>query len=288
MSERDSSIKMPPKPYSTVVFFILAFGLSWLVWGPALVAVRGLTAGQINPTLTRLAGAFGPFLAALITSAVFDGGAGVGRMLRRFLIWRVGFGWYLFVLLWPVALSLAVIGIHALLVGEQPDFTRLPFMAFAPPDAPSPWIIVPFLLVQQLLFGSAMGEEIGWRGYALPRLQARTNSALLASVILGALWGLWHLPLALTPGDPIYGNFVWVSLGIIASAVLYTWVFNNTRGSLLLALLFHASQAATGVMLPASGAHPLIGVAIGWAAAIGVVLWAGPTNLSRQPSQQPC
>lgn len=114
-----------------------------------------------------------------------------------------------------------------------------------------------------------MGEELGWRGFALPRLQARM-SALSASLILGLLWALWHLPLYLTAGHPLSEVFFgWFLLSILADAILFTWIFNNTRGSLLVVLLFHASIATSGLFLASTAGSFVIALVLKWA----VVLW---------------
>jgi membrane protease YdiL (CAAX protease family) len=103
------------------------------------------------------------------------------------------------------------------------------------------WRVIFVLFLFTLLFGGPLGEEIGWRGYTLPRLLVNRN-ALLASLIVGVLWGLWHLPLFWIQGSlqadiPI----VWFLVSILAESILYTWVHIHTRGSLLLAILFHAA-----------------------------------------------
>jgi uncharacterized protein len=145
-----------------------------------------------------------------------------------------------------------------------------------PPEAlgAGPWPLLPLAFLQQLLIGSAMGEEPGWRGYALPRLQARWT-ALAASIVLGALWGLWHLPRLLADGSPVASSLGWLLLGIIPWAILYTWLYNGTGGSLLLPLLLHAATSTTGLFLAAPDAHPLIAPALTWIVA-AVLLCADP------------
>ena len=95
-----------------------------------------------------------------------------------------------------------------------------------------------------------LGEEIGWRGFALPKLLER-HSALISSLILGALWAIWHFPYALTQGTflaevPLH----WFFINLLALSIIYTWIFNNTNGSLLLVLLFHAAGNVTSNLLP--------------------------------------
>jgi uncharacterized protein len=133
-----------------------------------------------------------------------------------------------------------------------------------------------------MLIGSSMGEEPGWRGYALPRMQ-RHRSSLRASLMLGLLWGAWHFPLWLTEGHPMREAFFgWHVLGLMATAVVITWVFNNTKGSLLLALLFHTSIAITGLFLSTAEAHPLIDIAFRWGIAALVIAISGTKYLSRE------
>jgi hypothetical protein len=149
----------------------------------------------------------------------------------------------------------------------------------------------PGLEARYLLFmifpGTAMGEELGWRGFALPRLQAG-RSALTASLILGALWGGWHFPLYVTGIDvrPLSLFAPWVLLAM-ASAVIYTWAYNNARGSLLIAVLLHAisNLALTTLLVPLGGERMttpfLIYVGLTVIAAIVITIASGPEHLSR-------
>ncbi|MCC7358904.1 MAG: CPBP family intramembrane metalloprotease [Anaerolineales bacterium] len=279
-----SPVPVASKPYALATFFILAFGLSWAVWLPDALASHGLVAFRFNPVLTGLLGAVGPSLAALVTTAAYDGLAGLAGLLKRLLTWRVGLQWYLFVLLWPAGLSLAGTGLSVLLGGPLPNFLRPPFVEVFPQlSSAGLFVFLPAFFLQQLLFGSSIGEEIGWRGFALPRLQAQVGS-LPASLLLGLVWGVWHLPLWLTRGTLVQGAASgWHFLGLLATTILFTWVFNHTRGSLLQALLFHAAIGVTGLFLASAQFHPALGAALscGMAAlAIGV---SGPQLMPRRP-----
>lgn len=279
-----SAISISARPYSLSVFFILAFGFSWVVWIPTALASHGLIPLGPNPVLNGVLGTIGPSLAALISTAIFDGHSGFSNLFKRLLTWRVGLQWYLFVLLWPAVLSLAITGFSVWLGGSAPNFSEPPFVDIfsSPPSSLlgiHPFAFLPFFFFQQLLFGSPMGEELGWRGYALPRLMAQGNS-LRASLILGMMWGLWHLPLWLTKGNSAYEPFIgWHFLELLATSVLFTWVYNNTNGSVLLALLFHASIGVTGLFLSSVEFHPLISVILSWG---WVALIMGVSNLQRQ------
>jgi membrane protease YdiL (CAAX protease family) len=160
-----------------------------------------------------------------------------------------------------------------------------------------------FVSVYMLIF-VALGEEVGWRGYALPALQAR-HGALLASVILGVVWALWHVPQFFNPAALYYDlPFVLFLAYLIPFSVLITWVFNSTGGSLLMAMLVHAVMNASTQLwkvLPEYSGGPdamsaaeaaaatvhanLMLTAVLWVAAFVVVLVYGVRNLSRKPRQ---
>jgi membrane protease YdiL (CAAX protease family) len=186
----------------------------------------------------------GPFLAAFVMTGATEGREGVGRFLRRFVLWRVGLRWYLFVLVGvPALFVLSLI----VLPGVLGSFQGLG--ALLPPLSLLGWFVYAFFP------GGALGEEPGWRGFALPRLQA-LHGPLLGSLILGPLWGLWHLPLFFTPWNELTArNVVGYALTTTCLAIMYTWVFNNTKGSILIAVLLHATfnwtTVAVGPLFPA-------------------------------------
>lgn len=286
-----STIFISSKPRSLTVFSTLAFGISWVVWIPVALASYDLIPFQANPTFSGLLGAFGPFFAALITTAIFEGRAGFSMLFRNLIIWRVGIQWYLFVLFWPAFISLMKTGIAILLGSAAPDFSQPPFLELypLPPELlnATPFIVfLPFVFLQQMILGSAMGEELGWRGYALPRLQHR-QSSVRSSLLLGLLWGVWHLPLWLTEGHAAQDIFLgWSLLGLIATTILFTWVFNNTLGSLLLALLFHTSIAVTALFLAGIEGYGWLDVLLSWGAALLVIRFFGPQSLSRSEQNE--
>ena len=179
-------------------------------------------------------------------TAVTQGRVGILQLLRRYVLWRVGISWYLLVLLGVPALMLLPYLI-------QPGA----FSVFRLPGPPF-WLTYLIVYLSTLVFGGPLGEEGGWRGFALPRLQQRSGP-LVGTLILGVLWGLWHLPLfLLVPGYNGAGTgfvailipFVAFVITLIAYSVIFTWVFNDTRGSILLAILLHASINTASGMLP--------------------------------------
>lgn len=285
----NSPLQLPPKRRSLLAFFLLAFAWSWLFWVPIALASWGLLSFRLPSTLAALIGAFGPSLAAVVLTVFGEGTSGLHRLLGRLLIWRVGLRWYAFALLWPAVISLLTTALYVLSGGAAPDFANPPLLEVYPLpsglSAIGPWPLLPFVFLQYLVFSSPMGEEIGWRGYALPRLQA-ARSALGASLALGLLWGVWHLPLYFTRGHPISEEFFgWFLLGIVADAVLFTWLYNSTGGSLFLAVLFHASIAVTGLFLSAANATPLLGLALEWVFVGAIIAASGPACLSRLGKQ---
>lgn len=271
-------------------FVLLAFGISWALWVPAALASHGVIPAVLPATASSLLGAFGPSIAALILTWNAEGGPGLRGLLRRLGIWRVGIGWYGVALLWPAGVSLLTTAIAMLLGSAAPAFSQPPILALAPLPADvmaaTPVLaLLPALFFQQTLLGSSMGEELGWRGYALPRLQLR-HSAFRASLELGLVWAMWHLPLWLAKGHPIQGAALgWAGLNLLATSVVFAWLLNNTRGSLLLALLLHSSIALTGLFLASATGGYLIEAAVRWGL-VAFLLWRyGPRTLTRREAE---
>jgi membrane protease YdiL (CAAX protease family) len=198
--------------FPLVAYFVLAYALTWWVY-PLL---------RISP-LIGIFGLFGPALAAIIVTGVTDGRRGVRILLSRVVRWRVPVPWYLVALGLPAALALLAAGLSVLL-------------------GPSTAITVGRLSVLDIvLVILVVGEELGWRGYALPKLIER-RSPLVASLIIGVLWGAWHLPTFFIPGTPQFDQPIVAFLVMTtAYSILLTWLFLHTGGSVLLATLFHGA-----------------------------------------------
>ena len=209
--------------FSLLAFFALAYALSWLILVPAGLGLLPDSAG----ILAWLA-PFGPAVAAFVVTALTGGRPAVGQLLRRMVQWRVGVRWYLLVLLGVPLVEL--LGAFAVL-GSVPldDLAQNWPMIFT--------YYLPQVLVAVVVIGLA--EETGWRGFALPRLQDR-QGPLVGTAVLAVVWALWHLPNVLFGGWTGASYALWLVL-TIASAFVYTWVFNNTGGSILLAALLHAA-----------------------------------------------
>jgi hypothetical protein len=215
-------------------FLLLAFGVSWGI--PGLTLLLSMQTGafdvsfrEYSPLSYVALGA--PALAAFITIAATQGGNALRGYLRRLLQWNVGWPWYAALLLGIPAVNLfAAVGMEG-----------LGYDAIAIPDE-AVWAL---LIAALLRATEGPVEELGWRGFALPLLQRRM-SGLSASVVLGLIWGVWHVP-ALVLGRPIGGGIggglIYVFLGffavLVAQSVLMTVVYNGTGGSIPMAMLFH-------------------------------------------------
>lgn len=262
----------------------IGIGLMFLLTWPIDLAHAGYLRLQI-PFVVYLFLGWGFVIAAIAMTAFTLGKSAIVALLKRFLIWRVGWAWLAVALFLYPSILLAAVLTNAAITQTPLDFSGVFAHRIFGASAYLPMFIVPFFLVDAI----SNGEEIGWRGYVLPRLQVR-HSALVASLTLGVVWGLWHLPKFLGDDSSPFWLFM---IRITASAVLYTWLFNNTRGSLLMTTLFHASANTAGVFLPiantAVGAHVnalIIQAALEVLVAVAVTLFAGADRLSRtQPRQ---
>lgn len=225
--------------YPLFSFFILAISLTW----PFLIADALGSWGLIpfrmpafGPgILLSLLMAYCPTIAAVLVVGMAEGKAGIRKLFSRFLIWRVGLRWYVITIVGVGLLYFAALRIDVWFGGA----------AVATP--PGRLLMLALQAVAMFLVnGIVNGEEFGWRGFALPRLQAKYN-ALTSSLLLGGVWILFHLPLFFTKGGGVGGNmsntpFLAFALNVLAGSVLVTWLFNNTGGSVLFAYLFHAAS----------------------------------------------
>ena len=250
-----------------MTFFVLAYALSWWPW---VLYAFGLYPAPIA--------SFGPFLAALVVLAITQGKSGIGGLLRRMVRWRVGLRWYAVALLLPVGIALAATALNVLLGARAPSVADL-----------GGWtgLFSTFAVVLLIPGIGGTWEEPGWRGFALPSLQAG-RSALVASLILGAVWALWHLPL-LAIGQ--MGG--WDIVIIMAWTLVLTWVYNGTGGSVLIVMLFHAmfNTVSLSFISPMfSGADSVrqswLLATVWCAVAVAVVVVAGPKHLSRKHRKQ--
>ena len=256
--------------HSLTVYFILAYFISWSIWSPLVLSAQGLIHLEIPPAW-HLAGAFGPFLSALVVTSITTGFQGVRELIGRVCQWRVGIKWWL-VALSPVALYLVAALVQGLIEGSI-DFGGFGSVNELPE---LPWLIG--WLVMIVTFG--LGEETGWRGFVLPRLQ---NSHLAAGATwrLVLLWLGWHLPMFLYKQSFIemglFGAIGW-AVSLAFGAVLLTWLYNSSKGSILMVVVWHGTFNAA---VSATGGN------IAMITSIMVIIWAiivarryGPADLS--------
>jgi membrane protease YdiL (CAAX protease family) len=220
-----------------IFYFLLAYAGTWVVTVPLALCANNvglLPFGVPDRSVFFISALWvflGPTLAAFIMTGMTEGRAGIRRLLSRYVLWRVGLRWYLVALFGPPAVMLLV---TIVLPGALASFKSL-----APLNPLL--LLVSFPLI--LIFGGALFEEGGWRGFALPRLQ-RLHGPLVGTLILAPLWACWHLPLfwvTVWGTPPTILNMVLFLASVIFMTIVFTWVFNNTKGSILLAILLHTS-----------------------------------------------
>jgi len=198
------------KRHPLIAFFVLAFALTWA------------------PTPVGVFMATGPLVAALVITAVVDGRRGLRELWSRMIRWRVGWQWYAAALLVPLALALGTGGLN---------------VAFGAPGSVIPDLsisaaVLLFALGLVLPVFAPIGEEPGWRGFALPRL-LEVRSPLGATVILAPLVALWHVPLIFIESEDLPPLFL---LATVAVTFWYTWLFVHTGGSVFITILAHAAE----------------------------------------------
>jgi membrane protease YdiL (CAAX protease family) len=246
-------------PLST--FFVLTYALSWWPW---LLYTVHLFPFPLLAT--------GPTLAALLMMGIIGGWTGTKALLLRLVQWRARPRWYAVILLLPLVIWGGAVMLNVLLGAPVPAVANL---------VGWPSLVLGFLLYLVNPLQGPLGEEPGWRGFALPHLQSKW-SALVASLILSVFWAGWHLPLILS------GQIPWpLLLSIIPLAILFTWVYNGTNGSLFIVLVFHASYDALGDFVFPLFSGPdllrnyVLSAVVASVVALLVVIATGPARLAR-------
>ena len=256
-------------------FVAMAFGWTWsLLW---VGATFTLHPAWLNTTII-IAAAFGPSLAGVITVALFDGRAGVKRWLKRCLFWRVGWGWYAIAAVGPLGIMALALALYAGMGGAVP---------------PSPvignlWLSV-LIFGQILLLGGPLGEEFGWRGYALPALTHRMGWQW-ASLTVGGVWALWHLPLFYIPGMAQANMPMALFMAsTVALSVVFARLSVNTRFSVLPAIVLHWSVNAGSWVIPVTpqdGATQPYYLVVGLLVVIAAVVFLKPEPSTSRGSLQ--
>ena len=256
------------------IYFLIVFGLQALAYGLLITgvlkmpSVEGPGALIDDPRLVVLTlAAWGPIIAAFLVTALTEGKAGVRALWRRFWNRNMSIQWLLVTLLILPALALI-----ANIVTRVVDGQAYPLFFSYDPQ----WSVIPMFILAFIFNG--MFEEFGWRGYVLPRFQARWN-ALASSLILGVIWAAWHAGQWFVPGSNLYQrNFCLWGLGTILLSILMTWIFNNTKGSVLAASLLHGMANTGTFWFQLDWRYYVIELI----AVILIVIIFGPKNLVRE------
>jgi len=251
------------------LFFVGAYLWAWLVWA---YWVPSMSADGLEMTpgflAAAIAGGLAPTIAAFAVLAIGEGRKGAAGLLRQALRWRAPVKWYAFALLTVPVVTVLSLALQDATFGafEQGDIAALLPIAIG-------WPVM-----------AAIGEEFGWRGFALPRLQARWG-ALAAALVIGVAWGFWHLPADyiglkglgwwFIPAFLVNGPLV-----LIAHSIIMTWLYNRSGRVLPLMLVYHFTITSTAILTPAvvgsSGdkvLSPLITAAGLWAIALGLIVF---------------
>ncbi|MBC7250609.1 MAG: CPBP family intramembrane metalloprotease [Anaerolineae bacterium] len=256
------------KKHPVLWFYLLAFAIAWLGWLPMVAASQGVSWFR-HPTfqILLILPAVGPTLAALIVQRVLVGKAGIDSWFRSLWRWKGGVLWLVVTIALPALLLLVdnfVAQAFGLPVSAEIGGGKtagLVLSAFVVALISNPW------------------EEVGWRGFALPRLQAR-HTAFTATLIVGTLWALWHLPIFFWADNPMskYPFVLWF-ISTVANAFVYTWLYNSTRGSVLAVALYHVLNNTYGVLIGSGSvaASCIVNVAV----AVILIGVFGQANLSR-------
>jgi membrane protease YdiL (CAAX protease family) len=248
-------------------FFFITFAITW----PCFSTVAAFSAGPA-PNLAILRGpilflgVFAPSIVALSLTARARGTGVVIALLRRLVQADVGVRWYLFAIGYMVSVKLIVTMLHRLFLGAWP---RLGGEA---------WYVMLAATIGSTIIGGQSGEEIGWRGFALPRLASRFGYGA-GSIVLGVIWALWHLPLFFVREADKHGqSFFLYTLQVTAISVAIAWLYQRTNGSLLLTMLMHSAINQTKDIVPsqldgATNSFTFNASVVGWLTV--AVLWSG-------------
>ncbi len=232
-----------------IAFFVIAFVLTWAAWIPVFSHPDQV------PSQVSFIGLFAPAISALLVAGLANSKSGIRNVLQKYFTWHLDVKWSLLAfLLIPAFFLLSVLlvtkaNIQRLWIGNS-------------------WLFVAGSFLFLVVINS--GEEIGWRGFALSRLQGALGSPLLASLVLGVIWGVWHLPEYLNPAQSSFPFpvFLLFTTGI---SILYTILYNRSSGSILVAVILHASTDIMPRILNIAVFNPLAWLwitALTWAAAL--------------------
>lgn len=219
-----------------VTFLIITFLWSWTSW---LIGLNYLKGGITQETMSMFlifffAGVYGPTISAIITCMFFDGTPGVLNLFKKLLIYNVSYKNYIFIILAPIIFVIIGIGLYSFLIGDIGNIE------------PKAFLSIPTILWAGLYAGP-LGEELGWRGYLLPEFQMQFSN-LRSAIYIGVIWFAWHIPLFWAPFGTLVSGEAISFLPVIAYfamliclSIIITWLVINSKGSVLIAILFHLS-----------------------------------------------
>ncbi len=275
------SIRSLIQRHPIATFFVLSYMFAWSTWIGVGLFVLNATTSLVVP------GAWAPTAAALIVTALLDGRVGVRALLRSVLRWRVALRWYFIAALGPTTVALAAIFAHVLLGGTAPSLATIAArFGIASEDAALLFVLLPFIFIGTIFAGGPIAEELGWRGFAQPRLQAHIGPAR-AGVVIGVLWALWHLPLffvvpAATGNIPLG----WYVPLVTAFGVLFAWLYNRGGGSVLLCIVLHTGiNFVVGALGLVNNDPQLVGIFVVLMCAAAVVVGARMQRVVAQASR---
>ncbi|MFL1011541.1 CPBP family intramembrane glutamic endopeptidase [Flavisericum labens] len=218
------------------VFLILTFLWSWTLW---IIGLNHLSDGINQESIDKFlvfffVGLYGPTISGIITTLFFDGLKGLLELIKKLFIWKVPFKYYVYIILVPLIFVIIGIALYSQFIGEIGGFDKMAYLS------------IPTILLTGLYAGP-LGEELGWRGFLLPEFQKKYSN-LKSAIIIGVIWFVWHIPLwwapfgTLVSGEPISIIPVIAYFTIlICLSIIITWLVINSRGSVLIAILFHLS-----------------------------------------------
>ena len=218
------------------VFLILTLLWSWTNWFIGLNCLSdGINQESIGKFLVFFfVGVYGPTISGIITTLLFDGLKGVFELIKKLFIWKAPLKYYVYIILLPLLFVIIGIALYSQFIGKIGSFDIMAFLS------------IPTILLAGLYAGP-LGEELGWRGFLLPKLQ-KSYSNLNSAIIIGFIWFIWHIPLwwapfgTLVSGEPISLISVFTYfIMLICLSIIITWLVINSKGSVLIALLFHLS-----------------------------------------------
>jgi membrane protease YdiL (CAAX protease family) len=219
-----------------ILFLLLTFLWSWILW---IIGLKYLSDGINQETINKFlvfffVGVYGPTIAGIITTLVFDGLIGVFELIKKLFIWKVPLKYYVYLILLPLIFVIIGIALYSQFIGEIGGFDKMAYLS------------IPTILLAGLYAGP-LGEELGWRGFLLPEFQKRYSN-LTSAIIIGFIWFIWHIPLwwapfgTLVSGEPIsLIPVITYFTMLICLSIIITWLVINSKGSVLIAILFHLS-----------------------------------------------